>query len=159
MTGEAPTNQQGTTLQGTPEDDLTALGRCGLHAKTRAAIEEMAFKGATLHSAAAKHKMRPDNLAKAFRKPHVKAAYEQTVKAIERGAARHSFRRIVDMAENSESGRLRYDANRWVAGVGGISPVQKVDARHQHNVTFGGFTYDRPDPKDITPEDTESPDE
>lgn len=120
---------------------LTALHRVGLHEKTREALEIMAFEGRTLPHAAKAAKVRPDNLARAFNRPKVREAYNQVVKAIRNNAAQAAYLRIQHLGQTSNSERTQLDANKWVAGVDGISPVQKVDARHQHNHTFGGFDY------------------
>lgn len=126
---------------------LQALHTVGLHKKTREALEAMAFEGLPLPYAAKRHDIRPDNLAKAFNKAHVRRAYNQVVKAIRDNAAQAAYMRINHLSMTSKSDQVRFKANEWVAGVDGISRVQKVEGQHHHSHTFGGFEYD--DPKTI----------
>ncbi|TNE43430.1 MAG: hypothetical protein EP341_11450 [Sphingomonadales bacterium] len=154
---QLPADTQEAAALASTQYALTALQRCNLHRKTREAIEAMAFEGVSLPLAAQRVGMRTDNLARSFNKPHVRNAYNQVVAAIRDNAAQSAYLRINRLAETSESDRLKFDANRWLAGVDGISPVQKVEGRHQHNVAFGGFDIPRPEPLDVTPEDGQSP--
>lgn len=148
-----------SSLIATAKPDLSALSRCGLHDKTRQALEDMAFEGLSLPHAAKRHGIRTDNLQRAYDRRKVRAAYYQVVKAVRDNAAQDAYRRIDHLSRTSDSERLQFDASRWIAGVDGISPVQKVDARHQHNVQFQGFAYPDIHAKDVTPADSKSPDD
>lgn len=153
MTDNTPPEDGVAVPQASTEYALTALSRVGLHKKTREAIEAMAYEGLSLPLAADRFDIRRDNLTRAFNKPHVRTAFKQVVKAITDNAAQQAYLRVNHLSQTSKSERLQYDASRWVAGVAGISPVQKVQGHMTHNVTFGGFDYDEPiehDPK-VTP--------
>lgn len=136
-------------------DDLNALSKCGLHEQTRKALEAMAHEGISLRDAAKRFDIRPDNLSRAHDRPKVRKAFMSVRRAIRVNAAADAHTRIEYMSRHADSERVRFDANRWVAGVDGVSPVQRVDARHQHNVQFQGFVYPDIHAKDVSPEDGE----
>tara|TARA_R110000851_G_scaffold22626_9_gene67011 strand:- start:73 stop:558 length:486 start_codon:yes stop_codon:yes gene_type:complete len=138
------------------QTQFDALHNVGLHQKTREAIEAMAYEGLPLPYAAERHDIRPDNLAKAFNKPHVRKAYNQVVKAIRDNAAQAAYMRINHLSLTSKSEQVKLKANEWVAGVDGISKVQKVQGQHHHSHSFGGFDYPDLEAKDITPQDNQS---
>ncbi|WP_170759969.1 hypothetical protein [Ruegeria lacuscaerulensis] len=93
---------------------------------------------------------------RAFKRPHVKRAFNQLVNAIRENAAQSAYLGIVHLSNTANSDRLKFDTRKWIAGVDGISPVQKVEGRHHHNVQFGGFDYGEEEPIDVTPEDEEN---
>ena len=119
----------------------------------------MAHEGLPLLHAAERFKVDDSTLYRAMLRPHVKQAFAQVLKAIREGAAQAAYLKINHLAHTADSKRLQFDASRWIAGVDGISPVQKVDARHQHNVQFQGFAYPDIHAKDVTPADSKSPDD
>ncbi len=127
--------------------------------KMRAVVTLMANEGIDITTAAQRVGMHPGSAQRAIKQNHVKRLYHQMVSEIMENAAQAAYLRNNYLAKTAESQRLQYDANRWVAGVAGISPIAKVEGRHQHNVTFGGFTFDDPGLVDVTPEDTKSPDD
>ena len=139
--------------------DLFALDRCRVSSQYKAAFMDMIHRGASPQSAAEAHGIRLTNLRRALARPHVRAAYNQTLKAVRDGAAQQAYLRINGMAQEAQSDRLKFDANRWIAGVDGISPVQKVEGRVSHNVQFTGFDYPDLGAKDITPKDSQSHDD
>lgn len=142
--------------QTAPEVEYNAFSGTSIHGKTREAFEAMAYEGIDLHSAAQRVGMRPDNLARAFKKKNVRRAYNQLIKAIRENAAQGAYMRINHISKTSASDHVKLDANRWIAGVDGISPVQKVEGRHLHRHDFGGFDYGDAEARDVTPEDAAS---
>lgn len=120
---------------------ITALQRCNLKKNTREALEAMAFEGLPLPRAAEQFNIRADNLLRAFDRPHVRSAYNQVVKAIRDNAAHMAYLRINHMSMTASSEQVKLKANTWVAGVDGLSPIQKVQGQHQVNHSFGGFDY------------------
>lgn len=120
---------------------ITSLHRCNLKKNTVHALEAMAFEGLPLPRAAEQFNIRPDNLLRAFDRPHVRTAFNQVVKAIRDNAAQAAYLRINHMSLTASSEQVKLKANAWVAGVDGISPVQKVQGQHQINHSFGGFDY------------------
>lgn len=136
---------------------LTTFEGLGLHDQTIAALEAMAYEGLSLHLAATKNNIRPDNFTRSFNKPEVRRVYNQIVKDIRENAAAQAYVRNVNLAQSSNSDHVKADLNKWIAGVDGISMVKKVDGQIQHNIQFGGFDYGDEPPIDVTPEDTQSP--
>ena len=139
--------------------DLTALERVGAHEQTRKALELMAFEGIPPMEAAKRAQCDQSTLYKALKKTKVKVALNQVINAIRKNAAQAAWLRIQHLSVTGSSERLKFDANRWIAGVDGISPVQKVEGRVSHNVQFTGFDYPDLGAKDITPKDIQSHDD
>lgn len=139
-------------------DGYTAIEDTRLGRKSKAALYLMAEEGLTAIEAAKRVGIRPNNFTRTFNRPEIRAAYNQLLKEIRDNAAQLAYLRINHMGKSANSEHVRLDANKWVAGVDGISPVQKVEGRHLHKVQFGGFDYGD-SPLDVTPEDTESPDD
>lgn len=138
-------------------DDLPVNGR--ISKGMRRTLTIMAEQGLDAREAAIAAGFKPDSAIRALRRPHVKRAFSQMVNNVRDNAAQGAYLRINHMSKTADSERTRLEANRWVAGVDGISPVQKVEGNHRHNVTFGGFEYSGPEPVDVTPENSESPDD
>lgn len=127
-----------------------------LRGKMRTAVDLMLDEGITDTLAAQRAGVRIDNLRRALKRPHVIALFNQRIKDIQENAGIQAYVRNIQLAQTSESDHVKADLNKWIAGVDGISPVQKVEGRHMHSHSFGGFTYKRPDPKDVTPADNKS---
>lgn len=123
--------------------------RMGAQLKT--ALEAMAHKGLSLPLAAAEAGMAVVSLKQAFRKNHVKQAYNQLVMEIRENAGQLAYQRINVMSETATSETVKLEANKWVAGVDNIAPVKRVEGRFSHNVTFGGFEYGD-EARDVTPD-------
>jgi hypothetical protein len=121
-------------------------------AQMKQVIQYMVEKGLPLPAAAEQANMTRDAAVRAFNRPHVKTYFKHLVTQARDNAAQMAYLRINAISETAENERLKYDASRWVAGVDGISPVQKVEGRHQHNIAFGGFDYPDLSAKDVTPD-------
>jgi hypothetical protein len=87
---------------------------------------------------------------RAFKRPHNRAYYNGLVREVRENAAQLAYLRNLHLSERAESERLRFDASRWVAGVDGIAPVQRIHGVHDVHHTFAGFDYPT---LDVTPED------
>lgn len=150
---KAPDQDALTAAQNAHQSGYNALEGTGLHEHTREALELMAHEGLSLPLAAKQKNIRVDNLQRAFNKPKVRAAFNQLVKTIRDNASQMAYLRINHLSQASQSERMTFDAARWVAGVDGLSPVQKVQGTHSHSISFGGFEYPDLEAKDVTPED------
>lgn len=137
--------------------DELALHKVGLHHQTIDALEAMATTGITLRCAAKEYKVDKSTLQRALRRPRVKRAYDQVIKHIQQNAGMQAFLRINHMGQEANSENVKLDANKFIAGVAGISPIKKVEGHHTHNVKFGGFVFDDDEPLDVTPENSQSP--
>lgn len=110
--------------------------------KMKAVIEVMAHEGISLDVAAKRIEMDKRSARRAFKRPIVRAAFNSLVNDVRENSAQQSFLRINDLSQRETDDRLKLEANKWVAGVGGISPVQKVQGQHQVAHTFAGFSYE-----------------
>lgn len=124
-----------------PSPAIPTFDGCNLTAHYRMALECMAYEGASLHVAAQKHGIRTDNFIKAFNRPHVRKRYNAIVSAIRDGAAVQAYLRIQQRAQFSSSEPVRQRADEWIAGVDGLAPLKRVESKHSHSHTFGGFDY------------------
>ncbi len=104
------------------------------------AIRFMVFGGLSRQEAAAAVGMSDHGLRKAFHKPHVKKLHAQEVKDLRSGASIRAYSRMVDLAENSRSEHVRFRANVWIAGVGGLASVKKVARASSQGSDGIGFT-------------------
>lgn len=130
--------------------ETTIPNAARLSTKMRSVLEYMLENGCNVTTAARQTGMNIQAAQRAFRQPHVKKAYRSMLNDLRENAAQNAYLRNIKLAEKAESERLRFDANRWVAGVDGISPVTKVQGQHQHSHSFAGFEYG--DIKDVTPD-------
>lgn len=119
----------------------------------RLCVELMATEGLPVHMAAERANISRDTAVRNMRKPHVLRLFNQQVKEIRDNAAQAAYLRINEMALNAKSEQVRLKANEWVAGVDGISKVQKVQGHHSHSHAFRGFSY--PDLDAIVVDDSE----
>jgi len=126
-----------------------------MSAKLKNAIELMASEGLTAKQAAPRAGMKLQSLQKALRRKHVIASVNQLSAEIRSGAAQRAFHRIDHAGATAKSEAVKLEANKWVAGVGNIAPVKRIEGRMSHSVTFGGFDYGEtePEPIDVTPGD------
>lgn len=115
------------------------------------ALEAMAYEGIPLRTAAERFEIRPSNLQRSFESPRIKAVYNQLIDYLQKNNGQEAYLKIKHMSETSANQRLKFEAAKWIAGVGGISPVRKATGKHQHEVLFGGFEYPDLRPKDVTP--------
>jgi len=124
----------------------------------RRCVEIMATEGIPLPVAAERAGITRDAAVKNMKKPHILRLLNQRVKEVRDNAAQEAYLRINHMSQTVGNDRLKFDASRWVAGVDGIAPVQKVQGQHHHSHSFQGFEY--PDLKTVEgqAEDTDNED-
>ena len=128
-----------------PERTVKGKYKPRVSAKMQAVVEIMAHEGLSLDVAAKRIKMDQRSARRAFKRPIVRAAFNALVKEVRENSAQQSFLRINNLSQRETNDRLKLEANKWVAGVGGISPVQKIQGQHQVAHSFAGFTYDDED--------------
>ncbi|MEM9584825.1 MAG: hypothetical protein AAGA08_17065 [Pseudomonadota bacterium] len=114
-------------------------------------IDLMILEGLPLPLAAERADITRDTAVKNMRKPHVLQLFNQKVREVRENAAQAAYIRMSHLAVSSDSERIGLDANRWLAGVDGIAPVQKVQGSYSINHTFGGFVYPDLEPDDVMP--------
>ena len=130
--------------------------RTRLSTQMATVIEIMAYKGLPLSDAAKQAGITYVSARRAMSQQHVKNAFNQLVAEIRANAGQAAYLRLVDISINAKSETVRADANKWVAGVDGISPITKVQGTHAVTHKFEGYKYDRPDAVDVTPTDQTS---
>lgn len=141
----------------TPTTTKPKQTRLRISPQMREVLELMVHEGLPLPLAAQKVGMTIEAAKRAERRQHVRNLYNQMVDQVRKGAAQQAYLGIVHQSHSADNDRLKFDAKRWVAGVDGISPVQKVQGQHQVAHQFTGFAYPTLQAKDVTPVDTSSP--
>ena len=159
------------TVEELPEDikkELLALGdgdvlisapsfeSLGLGPKTVKALNLMTYEGVSSHLAAKQSGIRVDNFHRALLAPSVQRMRNQIVSHIKANGAMDAYLRMIQLAQETKSDNVKLEANKWLAGVGGIAALKRVEGRVQHIHSFGGFTFDDPDAIDVTPDDNQS---
>ncbi len=139
-----------------PERTSKGQFRTRISAEARAAVTIMATEGVSRAEAAERADITDDALRRALKRPHVRRLFNQIVKEVRDNAAQAAYLKINHLSDTADNERLKYDANRWIAGVDGISPVQKVQGTHSHRHEFGGFVFDDSDVIDGTATDSQS---
>lgn len=145
-----------TSDEQTPAMPSQPKTRVRISDEMRQCIEFMATEGLPAPVAAARAGITRDTAVRNMRKPHVLKLFKQRVREIRDNAAQQAYMRINHTAQTSTSERIKLDANKWIAGVDGVSPVQKVQGQHLHSHTFSGFDYPDLDPVDVTPDEDAS---
>tara|TARA_R110002094_G_scaffold85688_17_gene89719 strand:- start:393 stop:809 length:417 start_codon:yes stop_codon:yes gene_type:complete len=119
----------------------------------RQCVELMATEGLPVRQAAERAGIAPDTAVRNMKKTHVLRLFNERIKDVRDNAAQAAYMRINHLSVASTNERVKLDASKWVAGVDGISPVQKVQGQHHHSHVFGGFEYPDLEATDITPEE------
>lgn len=155
-------NKDTTTGAAVTETKTTPLARDengqfipNARGKTKDAMDIMIDKGLSDTYAAQQAGCRLDNLRRSMRHPSNIAYFNQRISEIRANQGQAAYIRNIELAQTATSEHVKADLNKWLAGVDGISAVQKVSGTMQHNHQFGGFAYEKPDPaqsaKNITP--------
>lgn len=122
----------------------------------KTALEAMAHEGLSLPLAATRAKMNILSLKAAFRKNHVKQAYNHLIADIRNNAGQSAYLRINHLSQTAESETVRLESNKWVAGVDNIAPIKRVEGRISHTHAFAGFAFGEDEAVDVTPPDLPS---
>lgn len=108
--------------------------------KVRIAVDAMVMDCLTRKEAALKAGLTDHALYCALAKPHV-SAYRNTVLGVLRTSeASRTIARGVKLADEAESEHVRNDANKWLAGLEGISPIARSESVNVHKVITPGLT-------------------
>ena len=131
--------------------------------KIRAAIGLMIEEGLTRQAAAEKAGIKDHSLYVALTKPHVKAFRMGLINEQRTSEGQRAYIKLTKLGDTASSEHVQMEASKWVAGVDGISPVQKQDVRHSGVVGIvPGYTIERrtkragDDALDVTPTDPQS---
>lgn len=121
--------------------------------RTIEGLELMLYEGVSSSLAAKRVGLRADNLMRARNSKAVIKHWNHIVAQQRANSAQEAFQRINHLSEVTQSDHVKLEANKWVAGVGGVAPVKRVEGKFSHSVSFGGFEFDDPAEQatDITP--------
>ena len=151
---DSPAQRPGTLPEARPQRQ-PGQQRVRISPGMKACIEFMAYEGIPLHAAAQRAGITRDAAVRAFHRPHVKAAYNQLVADIRNSAAQQAYLRMNHLSQTADSEAVRLEANKWVAGVGNIAPLKRVEGRFTHEASFKGFAfgdYEEDESVDVTPD-------
>jgi hypothetical protein len=109
-------------------------------ARVRVAIEKMVDHALTRTEAAQLAGLTDHALYCALRKPHVQAYRYERMEVLRSSEASRTISRAVKLADTAESEHVRNDANKWLAGIDGIAPVQRSENVHLHHSAAPGLT-------------------
>ncbi|MGR3662523.1 MAG: hypothetical protein ACU0CA_15285 [Paracoccaceae bacterium] len=101
-----------------------SFDKLGISKTNAKALEAMAYDGISLPAAAERHNIRVQNLERVFNIPKVRTVYNELIAYIRSNTAQSAYTRINNLSVTTDSDRLRFDADRWLAGVGGIAPIK-----------------------------------
>jgi len=129
----------------------TKKTRIRISDEMRQCVEIMATEGLPVHLAAERAGIARDTAVRNMRKPHVLQLFNLRVRDVRQNAAQAAYMRIHQLSLHSTNERVKLDASKWLAGVDGVAPVQKVQGFHRHSHTFGGFVYPDLEEVGVTP--------
>ena len=119
-------------------------------------VKLIATRGHTVEEAAKELNYKLEYAQSLFERVEFQQAIIEAIDAARENAAHKAWATMYFLMTEGGSDRIKFEAARWIAGVEGMSPVAKVDARVAHNVSFGGFAYPTLKAKDATPPDNQS---
>jgi hypothetical protein len=108
--------------------------------KIKAAIDLMVWSGRKRTDAALAVGLDESTLRKALKRPEPLAYLNGEYEALQTSARARTLFRAEDLADNSKSAAVRFQANAWIAGVDGVSPVAKGEIQHRHSGLAPGLT-------------------
>lgn len=106
----------------------------------RRAIDAMVLQGEKRARAAEIAGITDEAMRKAMHKPEVLAYMNTQQQALRTSAAARSIARIDNLADGSDSDHVKLDANKFLLGIEGVSPVQKSESINVHKHLMPGLT-------------------
>lgn len=103
-------------------------------------IDHMVFTGAKRADAAQFSGITDKALYTALTLPHVLAYLNTQQQVLRTSAAARSIARVDNLADESESDHVKLDANKFLLGIEGISPVARSESVNLHKVLIPGLT-------------------
>lgn len=87
----------------------------------------MVFEGAKRDEAADNAGLHRDSLRKAFKRPDVLTYLREQQQALRTSAAARTIAKAEKLMDGAESEHVQADMVKWLAGLEGVSPTQRVD--------------------------------
>ena len=119
----------------------------------RMALEKMVNEGLKRAEAAKAVGMTDHSLREALRRPHVQAYRRALMDELRTSEGHRSYLKLTELREKAASEHVQMESAKFVAGVSGISPVQKQEVTHSGQVQVGYVIDLSPPMKDVTPKD------
>jgi hypothetical protein len=128
-------------------DSPQAFAQPRITAKVREAVRLMVEEALTRADAAQKAGITDHALYCAMRKPHVIQYRTRLFEVLRTSEAARTIGRAAKLADKAESEHVRLQANTWLAGIEGISPVTKTENTSTHRHLVAGLVIVRgPEP-------------
>jgi len=103
----------------------------------RTAIQLMVLEGLKRAEAAQKAGIREHTLYVAMTKPHVKKYQRALMDELRTSEGHRSYLKLTELRDLATSEHVQMESAKFVAGVSGISPVQKQEVTHSGQVQVG----------------------
>lgn len=118
--------------------------------KVRDAVELMISQARKRADAAQQAGLTDDALYRALKKPEVQALMRERLADLRKSEAARSIARMADIADTGRSEAAKVEANKWLAGIEGVRPAERVQHDHTHRIVpgyvidLGGPDLERP---------------
>jgi hypothetical protein len=117
--------------------------------RIRIAVDAMVLDALPRAKAAAKAGISEHGLYKALRKPPTMAYMRAQMQMLRESAASRTIAKAEKLMDEAASEHVQADMTKWLAGLEGIAPVQRIENTHIHRNTQPGlvmnFIVNQPD--------------
>lgn len=123
--------------------DTEAHPKARISRKVRDAIRYMVEEGLSRPDAAQKANLTDHGLYQALRNPLVLAYRRELLEVLRTSEAARCIARGAKLADAAQSESVRNDANKWLAGLDGLSPITKTETVNTHRHLLPGLVIVR----------------
>lgn len=120
-----------------------AVPKTRISPKVRLAVRLMVEQARKRKDAAQEAGLTDDALYRALQRPDVIAYRTQLFEVLRTSAASRTIARAEKLADDAESEHVQLQANTWLAGIEGISPVTKTENTSTHRHLLAGLVIVR----------------
>jgi hypothetical protein len=120
--------------------DLEPVPKARISGRVRSAIRLMVNEGRSRSAAAQECGITDDWLYRALEKPECKAYRASLMQALRESEASRTIARAAKLADSAQSEHVQLQANTWLAGIEGVSVVQKSESLNVHKHMIPGLT-------------------
>lgn len=107
--------------------------------RVKHAVEQMVDHARNRAEAAQIAGITDDALYRALLKPEVQAYRNDRMRVLRTSEASRTIARAARLADKAESEHVQLQANTWLAGLEGLSPVQRTENTHIHALVLPGL--------------------
>lgn len=108
--------------------------------RVKVAIDAMVYEALPRSKAAKRAGLSEHGLYKALRKPPVLAYMNSQMGMIRTSAASRTIAKAEKLMDEAESEHVQADMTKWLAGLEGIAPTQRIENTHIHRNAQPGLT-------------------